>query len=124
MTITPTFLNTLGRADGSAVLATWVLTTVDPIGHPVEFPEFSNFTWQYEATWGGATLAMQGSNSGNAYFTLTKVNSAGAAATATADGGVATNEISRYMRPNLTAVGAGATVTVTLVANRATPVRT
>lgn len=124
MTITPTFLNTLGRSDGSAVLATWVLTSADPVGHSVELPEFSNFTWQYEATWGGATLTLQGSNSGAGYFPLTKVNTAGTAATATADGGTATNEVCRFVRPNLTVVGAGATVTVSLVANRATPVRT
>ena len=124
MTVTPTFLNTLGQSDRSAILATWVLTTANPDGAPVELPEYSTFTWQYEATWGGATLTLQGSNSGAGYFPLTKVNTAGTAATATADGGTATNEISRYVRPNLTTPGAGATVTVTLVATRATPVRT
>lgn len=122
--ITPTISNTIGQSDRSVVLVTWVLTSANPDGLPIELPEFSQFTWQYEATWGAATLTLQGSNSGAGYFPLTKVNTAGTAATATADGGTATNEISRYVRPNLTTPGAGATVTVTLVATRATPVRT
>jgi len=122
--VKPTMNNTVGRSDGSVVVASWVLTSTNVDGLPIELPEFTNFTWQYEGTWGAATLTLQGSNSGNSYFSLTKVNTSGTAATATADGGVSTNEASRFVRPNLTTPGSGASVTVTLVANRATPLRT
>lgn len=86
-------------------------------------PEWSGRTWQASGTWGGATLAFEGSNDGATWFALTNA-AGGAAATLTANGGLSTNELPLYVRPNLTTVGSGASLTVTCLMRRANPMRT
>lgn len=109
--------------DGSLNLYTWPLTTANPDGAPIQAPEWADRTWQATGTFGGATVAFQGSNDGTNWFSLT--NAAGGAAVAlVAAGGCSTVELPLYVRPNLTVVGAGATISVTLLARRATPMRT
>jgi hypothetical protein len=122
-TVTPTFSNDVGAADRSTVLVTWALTTANADGSPLEYTEFADKTWTAFGTWGGATLTLQGSNDGTNWFSLTNA-AGGTAATFTADGGKAVIETPRYVRPNLTTVGVGATVSVVLCARRHTPVRT
>jgi hypothetical protein len=122
-TVTPTINNTIGEQDRSGQLWTWALTTANPDGAVLEYSEWADCCWQAVGTWGGATLKLQGSNDGTNWFTLS--NAAGAAAASfTADGAATTIETPRYIRPNLTTVGVGATVTVTLYRRRHTPMRT
>jgi hypothetical protein len=121
-TVTPTFSRDVGTRDASIVLLTWVLLTANTDGSPFEMPEWADRTWQAQGTWGGATLTFQGSNDGANWFTLSNA-AGGTAATLTANGGLATIELPRYVRPNLTVAGTGATVNVTLCARRATPMR-
>lgn len=109
--------------DGSLNLYSWALTTANPDGAPIQAPEWADRTWQATGTFGGATVAFQGSNDNVTWFSLT--NAAGAAAVAlTAAGGASTVELPLYVRPNLTTVGSGAAISVTLLARRATPMRT
>lgn len=120
--VKPTFSRDVAGRDGSVVLLTWALTTANPDGLPVDKVEWADRTWQAQGTWGGATLTFQGSNDGANWFSLTNA-AGGAAAALTANGGLASIELPLYVRPNLTVVGAGATITVTLCARRATGMR-
>lgn len=120
-TVTPT-LTRVGDQDDAAILLSWALTTANTDGAPMEWTQWADRCFQAVGTWGGATLTIQGSNDGTNWFTLS--NAAGAtAATFTADGGKAIIELPRYVRPNLTTPGTGATVTVSLLARRAQPLR-
>jgi len=123
MSATPTFNNTIEAEDRSVLNPTWAITTAVPDGLPLNKPSYMQMTWTAQGTWGGATLALQGSNDGANWFPLTKFAST-TAATFTADGMVTTNESPLFVRPNFTAVGAGAAVNVVLCAIRPTPVRT
>lgn len=120
-TVTPT-LTKVGDQDDSAILLTWALTTANTDGSLIEWTQWADRCFQAAGTWGGATLTIQGSNDGSNWFTLS--NAAGAAAaTFTADGGKSIIELPRYVRPNLTTPGTGATVSVTLLARRSQPLR-
>jgi hypothetical protein len=122
MPITPSYTNLAGSNDGTIKLYTWNLTTATPDGAPMEQTEWADRTWQATGSFGGATLAIQGSNDGVNWFPMT--NAAGGTAIGlTAAGGAATVELPRFTRPNLTTVGVGATVAVTVCARRATPLR-
>lgn len=127
---TPTFSNKFGVQDGSLARFTWALTTADPTGDSLEWSEWCDVTWTvHDATWGGATLTLQGSNDGTNWFTLT--NAAGATAlTATSGGssagtanGYTSIETPVYVRPKLTTVGVGAAVTVDALKRRQTRMR-
>lgn len=120
-TANPT-LTKVGDQEDSVVLFTWNLTTANADGAPVEWTQWADRCFQAAGTWGAATLTIQGSNDGTNWFTLS--NAAGAtAATFSGDGGKTIIELPRYVRPNLTTPGTGATVTVTLLGRRAQPLR-
>jgi hypothetical protein len=110
---------TTSNVDGSfdGKLFTYTLTTADPAGDAFEYLQHVDLCFQAVGTWGGATLTAQGSNNGTDWFSLTNA-SGGAAITFTADGGKQSIERPRFIRPNLTVVGAGATVVVTVMARR------
>lgn len=113
-----------GSQDGSVMRVTWALTSSNPDGAPIPFAEYSDRTVVVSGTWGGATLELQGSNELTP-TTFVQLNSAaGSAATATTNKAIQVLEVPLYFRPNLTVVGAGASITVTLIARRATPMRT
>lgn len=112
-----------GDLDGSTRLFTWTLTTADPAGDAVEWPQWVDRTFQSVGTWGGATLTFQGSNNGTDWFTMKKADG-GAVATHSANDGTTVIDSPRYARPNLTTPGTGATVVVTMHARRANPMRT
>lgn len=124
----PTISLRAGTYDGSLYVATWTLTTADPTGTAVEIPEWIDRTWQVGIstdTFGGATCTIQGCNTNTDADFVGLSNAAGATAATFAALGVKTIiEGTRYMRPKLTAVGAGATINVILLARRANPLRT
>lgn len=122
-TVTPT-VTYPGNGDGSVILYSWALTTANPDGAPVQGPEWADRTWTATGTWGGATMAPQGNNDGGASWMPLSNASGGADVAATANDVFSTVELPLFVRPNLTVVGAGATITVTLLARRATPMRT
>lgn len=92
----------------------WNLKTADPDGAVVG-PQDGNYadrTITVSGTWGGATFAMQGSNDGATWFTLNDLFSVDVTGTGNLMFSLA--EAPLYMRPNLTAVGAGADLTAIL----------
>lgn len=121
-TVTPT-LSKVSDQDDSTIMASWALTTTNLDGAPFEFPQWGNRCWSVGGgTWGGAVLALQGSNDGTNWFALSNA-AGGAAATLNADGGKSTIETPRYVRPFLSTPGAGAAITVILCAVRQQPLR-
>ncbi len=116
MPITPTFAQ-VGEGDGSYALFTWALVTATPDGSPLEFLQMAECCIQATGTFGGATVTWQGSNDGTNWFTCTNV-AGSTAASLTAAGGMQIIERPRYYRPNLTVVGAGATITLTAMLRR------
>ena len=112
-TVTPT--PGIVSGDPNVQSMSWALTTANTDGSPFEYVQYTDLCWQAAGTWGGATLTIQGSNDGTNWFSMSNA-AAGTAATFTADGGKQTIERPRYVRPNLTTAGTGATVTVTLIA--------
>ena len=123
-TVTPTLNNDIGSGDGSVRLFTWAMVTASVEGLAFEMTEYADVCFQCIGTnWGGATVALQGSNDGVTYFPLS--NAAGAAAaTFSADGGKTVIERPRYMRPYLTTAGTAAVISVTACIRRANPLRT
>ena len=124
---TVTINNKAGAGDGSSVSFQWTLTTADATGDGIEFMEWADVTWLFDgqATWGGATAKIQGS-ADNVTWVTTGLNAAagGAEATASADKVLTIIERPRFIRPKLTTGGTLATVIVTALARRATPLRT
>lgn len=110
------------HARGDTVIATWVLTTADTTGAALgeAFFQHADRCWHATGTWGGATAAVQGSNTDTdaVYGAMTNA-SGGAAITWTVDGAPKQQlEGPLYVRPKLTTAGAGATVTVVMVGRR------
>jgi hypothetical protein len=122
MATNPTQIET-SEGDKSTVLVTWNLTTAAPDGEPIEMSQWADRTFQADfTTVGGAILTIEGSNNRTKWAPLS--NAAGAAAlTFSADGMKSSIELPRWVRPNLTTVGAGAVVAVTMMARRQQPLR-
>lgn len=99
---------------------TWTLTSADATGDGVDLPDHPDKCWHVTGTWGGATAAIQGSNTNSDALYGALTNAAGGSAiTWTADGAPKNSiESSRYVRPKLTTAGAGATLTVVLIARK------
>lgn len=116
----------IGANDGSVGLVTWALTTADPTGTAISFPEYADRGWHIEVdTTGGATFTLQGSNTDVEadYATLSKADG-GAAFTATTQPVHKTVvEGSLYMRPKLTTVGVAAVWNVSCLIRRPTDMR-
>lgn len=118
--VTPSVNNKIGNEDRSIALYTWVLTTADFNGLAVELPEWADRTWMAGVTgdaFGGATVEIQGSNNNVDFYGLS--NAAGGTALTFTAGGVKTViENPLFMRPRLSVVGAGATITVSVLVRR------
>lgn len=108
--------------DGSTNFITWDLTTANPDGAPVSWVQWADRSITFVGTWGGATAALEGSNDGSVWLPITDPQ--GNAISKTANGLEAATELTRFVRPNLTTVGVGATIKATLVMRRAQPLRT
>lgn len=118
----PTYVGDIS-GDNSVICYEWALTTADPTGTGIGQVNYADRTFVAWGTWGGATLTIEGSNDGTTWVALSNAGSA-SRATATADAAITIVELTRYVRPKLTTVGVGATITVSLAARRATPMRT
>lgn len=97
------------------IQVTWVLTTADHTGDPVQFPQHRDVCWHANGTWGGATIKPEGSNSSTTgHFGTLKNADGGSDISFTADAGSPANSTASclYKRPRLTTVGVGATVNV------------
>ena len=103
--------------NGQVMKFTWALTTADPTGVPIDgkWAEHADRTVYAIGTFGGATCAWQGGD-GTTYINLTDPQ--GNAISKTADAIEVVTELPEFSRPNLTTAGAGAAITVTLIAVR------
>jgi len=111
--------------DGSALLFQWTLTSADATGVGVMFPEFWQKSVHFNASaWGTATAALEGGNQDPATDWQPLQSMAGVAITATANGIQTLRDSSLWFRPRLSTVGAGATVVVSVLAIRASSMRT
>lgn len=97
---------------GDFAVITWALTTADPTGTGVQYTDFSDRSIQFSGTWGGATAVLEGSNDNVTWLGLTDPQ--GNAISKTADGLEQVQEMTRYVRARLSAVGVGATVSASL----------
>jgi len=126
MAVDPTVTRSVGEYDMTEYQVTWVLLTANPAGTAFQYPEFADRTFQVGAAgdvFGGATVTIEGSHDGVTFSPLSNA-AGGAAATFAAAGMKTIVELPRFMRPNLTVVGVGASITCILLARRATPSRT
>ena len=105
----PSFTRT-ADLPGRTVMHTWTLTTADHTGEAMETPGTSDRTVTATGTWGGATFIMEGSNDNAVFLPLT--DNGNTAISMTTNGIEVILQNPRYIRPRLSAVGAGATVVV------------
>lgn len=126
MPVTPTMVRQVPQSDGQDrdfVLATWVLTTANPIGVAINLPDYTNKVWTIGNAsgdaFGGAVCSLKGvqDTSTSTALVLNKA-STGLTATSSAIDVVTTLENHLFVFPELTTVGIGATVTVRLLARR------
>jgi len=115
----------VGTEDGSVLKCVWLLTTADFVGQAVKIPEWSDQTWHMTGTFGAATVVVETAPvDTDAQFSVCKNAAGGAAIGVTVQGVVTPIENSQFMRPKLSVVGAGASITVTLIARRGNSMRT
>lgn len=105
------FVGTQLTGIGVGSLVSWTPVATGDTGVPVENYSFSDRSVQVTGTFGGATCTIEGSNDGVNYATLT--DNAGVALTFTSTGLRQVLQITRYIRPSVTA-GAGS-LTITLM---------
>lgn len=95
--------NVSGNDDGSVIKITWeMLTTTNDSGTPVSVPKFIDKTVTFTGTFGvGGTVALQGSNDGTNWYSLTDPQ--GNAISKTAAGIEAVSENPWKIRPFVSA---------------------
>jgi hypothetical protein len=93
-----------------AILLTWEALGNADVGGAHAVPFAADTTVQVIGTFGGATVKLQGSNNGADWFDLTKKGGT-SAASVTAAGGFAVNEMPAFIRPS-TSGGTGTDVDV------------
>jgi hypothetical protein len=119
--ITPTFTKNRGPTGGiDAVIIKWSSIGDSDTCTPVQRPDLADRSFQVEGTFGGATMALQGSNdsttgSDGHFETLT--NPVGTAATQSSAGVMQITEATRWIMPK-TSGGSGSSLTVTVCARR------
>lgn len=106
--------------DGSVQKIQWVLTSADSDGASIASSEWADRSVQVEGTFGGSTTVVQGTNDGANWQTLN--NAQGTALSFTAGGMKQIVEVPERIRPLLSG-GAGATITVTIIARRGNSLR-
>lgn len=116
-----TVTNTDLSGDGSVRIVTWSAGATGDSGSAVESAAWADRCVHVTGTFGGATVAIQGSNDGSDWQTLN--NAQGTAATFTAAGLKQIVEVPRFMRPTVTG-GAASAIKVVLVARRMQQIRT
>jgi hypothetical protein len=96
---------------GNASVVTWTNVPTGNTGDPIQNPTFSDRSVQVTGTFGGATCAIEGSNDGSNWVTLT--DPAGVATSFTTAGLKQILQVTRYIRPNVS--GGAGTLTINLL---------
>lgn len=110
--IAPTITNNL--TSDRVHIITWVTTAADTFTS-VEIPGSADRSVQMSGTWNSSTIVLEGSNDGTTWFTLNDPFSN--AISFTADGLKQITEITRYIRPRISA-GTPTSVTITALLRR------
>lgn len=110
-----------GEDDLSLMLVTWPnLNNTQWLGTPVSMAQHSDATIQFNGTFNGATVVLEGSNDGTNYFTLT--DAAGTATSYTSKALKQVTERPLFVRPNAnTSVGVATDLSATLLLRRNAP---
>lgn len=118
-TITPT-ISKVDQTNGKAAVITWAdLTTTNADGAPAEWADYADRTIQFHGTFGtGGTIKLQGSNDGTNWYEITDPQ--GNAISKTAAGIEACTEVTRFVRPFVSAGDGTTSLTATLFLRRET----
>ena len=101
----------------SAHVITWTGLLNGDDGSPIEMPGSSDRSIQFTGTFGvGGTIVLEGSNDGTNYVSLTDPQ--GNAISKTAAGIEAVMELTRYIRPRVTAGDGTTSLVATLLVKR------
>lgn len=122
--IKPTTKDVSQKGDGSCYLVTWTAVTSasSDTCAAVSFPQYPDRSIQVSGTFGGASVAVQGSNDGTNFCSLFDPSSTVIAiVAATAMKAVLENAV--FIRPLVTG-GTGQTVTVSMLFRMGNPLRT
>jgi len=122
-TIAPAVSNlNVGGGDGSVCKVTWTpVTEADTCG-PVDLTAFADKSIQVTGTFGGASVALQGSNDAGTNF-LPLNDATGTVIAITTAKIKEVLEMTEQVKPVATG-GTGQSLTVVILARRATPMRT
>jgi len=125
MAVASPTITTIGNdRDGSVKLVTWLLTNADQTGAVIPSAEWADRSVQVEGTWSTAVIEIEGSNDGTNFKTLTDPQG-NAISMATATNRLEQiMELTQFIRPRLSTSAATASLTVSLLARRANPMRT
>jgi len=118
-TIAPTF-STLHTNRDDVVVATWAsLTTTDDVGAPIESPGRNDRSVQVAGTFGvGGSLSIEGSNEETPTNWGVLTDPQGNALTFTAAKIEAVSELTRHIRPHVTAGDGSTSLTASLLYRR------
>jgi len=120
MAVQPLALSKLNTFRDYVNTGVWTALANGDTGAPFEIPGAADRSVQIGGTFGaGGTCVIEGSNDGVTYFTLNNIQGTALSATSAALKGVA--EITRYIRPRVSAGDGTTSITVTLLARRVTP---
>lgn len=119
--IAPT-ITTIGSGDGSIKRVVWTPVTEADSCAPVQLANFADKSIQALGTFGGATVALHGSNDGGVTYAALNTP-ASVAIGLTAAGIKAVLENTEYVKPVMTG-GTNQSLTIALVARLANPLRT
>lgn len=103
---------TIAERPAQSFLATWQGMATGDVGEPVDYVGHADRTVQVVGTFGGASVALEGSLDGSNWSTLSDAQ--GNAINFTAAGIEAVTEMVLYIRPKVTG-GTGTSVTVMLM---------
>lgn len=106
---------TLTKETLDTFLATWTGLNTGDEGAPAELIDFADRTIQVFGTFGGASVALHGSNDGVNYAVL--ADQQGVAIAITAAGIKAVGPLTKFIKPVVTG-GAGVGITVLVLARR------
>ena len=122
-TIVPTITYpNAARGDGSTVLVVWTPVTENDTCRPVSYPEMSDKSVHVSGTFGGASVAVNGSNnSGASYAALNDPSSTAIAITSEKIKAVLEN--TALVQPSPTG-GSGQSLTISMLFHLTNPLRT
>jgi hypothetical protein len=119
---TPTYDSKVG-GDDTIKMFSFPLTTADHTGNPIEFPQWYDRVFTAtSASWGAATVILEGSNDGVTYVPLKDATGTAISLNAT-NGTFHLLATPRFVRPRLSVVGVAAVVTAIILCRRPTDLR-